>query len=128
MVTLDAMGCQRQVAETIVDAGGDFVLALKGNHPALHEAVLYLFTDGLSTGVAVERIDDHETLGKDHGRVERRQCWAIEDPQMVAYLDPDGRWPGLRTVVMVKSQRHTGELGKQETRYYVSSCRLMRSG
>lgn len=122
VVTIDAMGCQRQVAQTIVEAGGDYVLALKGNHPRLYEEVDYFFTDSLHSGWAVEQMDMHDSdVDKAHGRRERRQCWAIADPALLAYLDPTGRWPGLQSLVMIKTQRTTGAGGGRETRYYLSS-------
>lgn len=122
VVTIDAMGCQRQVAETIVAAGGDYVLALKGNHRSLYAEVDYLFTDGLQTGFAVEQLDAFDSdVDKGHGRLERRRCWAIADPEVIAYLDAERRWPGLQSVVMVKTQRTTGDSVGAQTRYYLSS-------
>jgi predicted transposase YbfD/YdcC len=121
VVTIDAIGCQRQVAQTIVEGGGDYVLALKGNQPALYEAVDYCFTDSARSGFAVARLATDTTIDKGHGRLERRECWAIEDPALVAYLDPQGRWPGLRSVVLVATQRTISTSVQRERRYYLSS-------
>jgi predicted transposase YbfD/YdcC len=121
VVTIDAIGCQRQVAQTIRQRGGDYVLALKGNQPGLYEAVDYLFTDSARSGFAVERLQTDTTLDKGHGRLERRQCWAIADPALVRYLDPEGRWPGLQSVVLVTTQRTFGTTVQRERRYYLSS-------
>jgi len=110
VVTIDAMGCQREIARHIVDAGGDYVLALKANQPELHESVKVLFTDVLDRGFVWDSMSDDRDVDGGHGRVERRQCWAIADPEVMTYLDPAGRWPGLHSVVMVKTQRITGDL------------------
>ncbi len=121
VITIDAMGCQRAIAKQIVEAGGEYVLALKGNQPALHQAVTSLFTDGLATGFTVNQLNYHRDVDGGHGRVERRECWAVADPVFTQYLDPQGRWPGLQSVVMVKTQRTTGDSVQAETRSYLSS-------
>lgn len=120
VITLDAMGCQREVAETIVAGGGDYVLALKGNQTQLHADVRDFFVDGVATGFAAP-VDVAETLEKGHGRIEKRTCWATEDAELRHYLDPDGRWAGLRSVALVQADRRIGEQRTQERRYYLSS-------
>ena len=89
VVTIDAMGCQRSIAAQIIDGGGDYVLALKANQPELLEEVIDSFT------VATTMDDTDRTFGKDHGRQETRVCETIDDPAVLAWLDPDGAWPGL---------------------------------
>jgi predicted transposase YbfD/YdcC len=121
VVSIDAIGCQREVARTITDAGGAYVLALKGNQPELYQAVTELFADPAPGGIAAETVTHDCTVDGGHGRVERRECWAATDPALIAYLDPAGRWPGLQSVVMVQSRRIIGEMTQSETRYYLSS-------
>ncbi len=120
-VTIDAMGCQTAIAAAIIEQQADYVLALKANQPVLHEAVSYLFDDAHATNQAQVAVDHHETLDKGHGRIERRQCWTIADPAVIAYLDPAGAWPGLRSVAMVTAERTIGPTVTRETRYYLSS-------
>lgn len=120
VITLDAMGCQREVAETIVRQGGDYVLALKGNQTQLHADVRDFFVDGLATGFAAP-VDQAETLEKGHGRIETRRCWATEDADLLRYLDPECRWAGARSVALVQAERRIGEERTQERRYYLSS-------
>lgn len=120
VITLDAMGCQREVAETIIAGGGDYVLALKGNQPQLHADVRDFFVDGLATGFAAS-VDQAETYEKGHGRIEKRTCWATEDADLRHYLNPDGRWAGLRSVAVVQAERRVGTDATQERRYYLSS-------
>jgi predicted transposase YbfD/YdcC len=123
-VTIDAMGCQTAIARQIKEQGADYVLALKGNHSAEHDRVRRAFTDArrdLDTPLALPDLDIATTLDKDHGRIERRRCWALGDPAHLAYVDPDGDWPGLRSVVMVESTRRIRETVTTEVRYFLSS-------
>jgi predicted transposase YbfD/YdcC len=121
VVTIDAMGCQREVARTITDRDGDYVLALKGNQPALHAAVALLFAEERDTPHPAATFDRADTVDTGHGRIDRRTCWATDDPVVRDYLDPDRRWPGLRSVAMVATERTASTGISQETRYYLSS-------
>ena len=118
IVTIDAMGCQKDIAEAITDQGADYVLALKGNQGELLADAEALF----------DRLDAHEGLYKSpgykrtsggHGRVEVRSCQAVEVAGR-GVLDAEG-WPGLRTVCRVESKRHVGGKTSTQTRYFVSS-------
>lgn len=120
IITLDAMGCQREIAETITAQGGDYVLALKGNQTQVHADVRDFFIDGLATGFAAP-VDRAETHEQGHGRIEKRTCWATEDAALLTYLDPDGRWAGLRSVALVQAERTIGATKTIEQRYYLSS-------
>jgi predicted transposase YbfD/YdcC len=123
-VTLDAIGCQREVAREVVERGGDYVLAVKQNQPALHAKVKALLDEAILDGFAgmshghVERTDDA------HGRVETRRTWVTDE---VNWLGDDllARWPGLASLAVIESVRQDlGDLtGKvtTERRYYVSS-------
>jgi len=121
VVSIDAIGCQRAVARAITAAGGDYVLALKGNQPDLHEAVQVLFGEGADDAIAAETVTHARTVDGGHGRVERRECWAAAGADLISYLDPDDRWRGLQSVVMVKTERTTRDSTHFETRYYLSS-------
>lgn len=121
VITSDAMGCQREVARTITERGGEYVLALKGNQPALHAAVTLLFAEECETPHPATTFDRAETVDTGHGRIDRRTCWATDDPVVRSYLDPDGRWPGLRSVALVVAERTTSIGASRETRYYLSS-------
>src|SRR6266536_2857102 len=87
VVTIDAMGCQTAIATQIVEQRADYVLALKDNHPLLHERVRTTFADAdvaAGTTLPLGDLAAHLTIDKDHGRIEHRRCRAIDDP---AYLD-----------------------------------------
>jgi predicted transposase YbfD/YdcC len=119
VVTLDAMGCQRGVATTVTTHGGDSVLALKGNQPELHAAVVRFFQDA-QHGTWVAPVDTATMLAKGHGRIERRTCWATDDADLIGDLDPAGRWPGFRRVAMVRAERIIEEEHTQPDRSYLS--------
>lgn len=121
IVTIDAMGCQTSIAQTISDAKGDYVLALKGNQERLANDVAALFAEAHAADFAGIAHDAYRTREKDHGRVEVRETWVISDPTHLHYVDPDGRWAGLRSIAMVRATTHSASGVSRETRYYISS-------
>ena len=121
IVTIDAMGCQKRIAYTIRDRGANYVLALKGNQPQLHEAVVETFAVEQAEGFEGCDHDFHQTVNKNHGRIETRRCWALGTSEYIRYVDPDGTWPDLRSLVMIEAQRRQGDQVTAETRYYISS-------
>jgi predicted transposase YbfD/YdcC len=121
IVTIDAMGCQTAIAQRIVDAQADYVLALKGNQERVATDVAALFTDAQAMDFRGIAHDRHRTREKDHGRVEVRETWVISDPAHLHYVDPDGHWAGLRSLVMVQATTHSAAGVSTETRYYLSS-------
>jgi len=121
IVTIDAMGCQTEITQTIIDEGADYVLALKGNQGTLHRDVQDLFAYAQENNFQDMAHDFHETTEKGHGRIEIRSHWTISEPEFVAYLNPDGAWAGFQSIGMVESERRIGEETTHETRYYISS-------
>ena len=116
IVTIDAMGCQRAIAAQIVAGAGDYVLALKANQPDLFTNVAVTFV------LATAPDASDRTVGKDHGRLEVRVCETISDPTVIAWLDPEGAWPGLRTIARVSAPRQVGTQDPTTSvRYYLSS-------
>lgn len=117
VVTIDAIGCQTGIAETIVDGGADYVLAVKDNQVTLREDVEAAFEDrGL-----FKRPDYHKTVNKGHGRIEIRQCWAVSDPDVVAHINDYKAWKGLHSLVKVTSERRVDGETSRTTRYFISS-------
>lgn len=120
IVTIDAMGCQKEIAEKIIDKDADYVLAVKGNQGSLYEDIKELFDYAQETAFA--DCDYHKTEDKGHGRIEIRECWTISDlehlEQRIRNLSD---WKDLQTIVMVKSERQVGEKRTSEARYYISS-------
>ncbi len=121
VVTVDAMGCQREIARTIRARGADYALALKANHPQLAADVAGIVADALGPNAGGYTVGYHETLEKGHGRVERRRCWTIAEPRVVAWLDPGGAWADLRTIAVVEGTRRIGGETEAERRTYLSS-------
>lgn len=120
-VTIDAMGCHKEIAKEITEKGADYILALKQNQRQLYDDVTDTF-DQLRQS-EFSQIDHGfcETLEKGHGRIEKRRCWAVSDPAHIDYVNEAGEWTKLRSLAMVESERtENGETATQ-TRYYVSS-------
>ena len=120
-VTIDAIGCQKEIAATVTDRGADYVLALKQNQPQLYDDVTEMFDQAKRTGFSDLPHHFSETVGKGHGRIEKRRCWAVSDPDHLGYVNDRNEWVSLRTLVMVESERT--DIGKTstQTRYYISS-------
>lgn len=120
-VTLDAMGCQTDIARTIIDRQADYVLAVKGNQPWLAEDLADFFTDAQALAYADLAHTTARTVDSAHGRLEIRPVWASDDPDACWYVAPQQRWPGLRSVVLVEAERHLGSASSRQPRYYISS-------
>ena len=118
IITIGAMGCQREIAKQIVDKEADYVLALKGNQGSLREDVELFATEQKANDFKDTLISRHETVDGDHGRIETRNYTVLHD---VSWLQERHDWPGLRGVVMVESTRETGDKIEKETRFYITS-------
>lgn len=121
-VTIDALGGQAAIAAPIVAQGGDDVLALKDNHPPLHEEVRHTCAQARADAFAVSAPGDHDharTVDKGHGRLEIRRHWTLHDPDLLAYLDPEGRWAGFGGIGLVEAERHAGDTVTVEQRHYL---------
>jgi len=121
IVTIDAMGTHADIAAQISDKGAAYVLALKGNQGRLEGDVQALFADAHGVDYAGIAHSYSRDVDGGHGRIEVRETWAITDPAYLAYVDPPGAWPELRSLVMVRAERRVGEKTSVERRYYLSS-------
>lgn len=121
IVTIDAMGCQREIAQQIVEAGADYVLAVKENQGRLYEDVRDLFDGAQAFGFEGVPHERSASLNKGHGRIERRECWSVADEASLAYLRDRHRWAGLQAVAKVTAQRDLGGNVAVQTRYYITS-------
>ena len=125
-VTIDAMGCQTEIAKTIVDGGGQYLLAVKDNQPTLRQDIAATFTE--AADARVRTIDEQprpvvaifEEVDKGHGRVEKRTVALCSD---LAWLGTADRWPGLSYVVQVTRERTVlaNEKTSTEIAYYIGS-------
>ncbi len=148
IITIDAMGCQTEIAQQIVDGDADYLLAVKSNQGELYGNIQDLFQMAAQEGAAQEgsaqegslaeepayhRPDYHRQVDKGHGRLETRECWVITDPAELAYVDPHRRWPGLKSVAKVcyrrgvhpqapqQAPRQAPQDPPSEVRYYICS-------
>lgn len=118
IVTIDAMGTQKAIATEICNADADYVLALKGNHGKMHEEVGAFLRDARARGFAGVAHGFHETVEKDHGRIETRRYWITE---AIHWFEDRGQWEGLRSVGMVERIRETGGVATRETAFHLCS-------
>lgn len=117
-VTIDALGCQKEIARQIRDQKGHYVLALKGNQSGLEQDMRELFERGIDTDFAGLKCQECKTQETGHGRIEERTCHVTEIPQD----HPQRRvWKDLRTLVVVTRCRTRDQIETWETRLYVSS-------
>lgn len=108
------MGCQKNIAETIINKGADYVLALKGNQSKLYDDVKLFFQDYLKTDIN----NQYETTDGDHGRIEIRLYWTTSD---IKWLQGKESWKNINTIGMVQRERQVGEDISIEKSYYISS-------
>ena len=118
VVTIDAMGCQKEIAKTITEQGADYVLALKDNHPTLSEAVTLFLNDARDTAFADIAHAYHETVDGEHGRIETRRYWITSE---IEWLGAKGSWANRQSVGMVEARREIGETVQIDTRYFLTS-------
>jgi predicted transposase YbfD/YdcC len=124
IITIDAMGCQRDIAQKIIDKKADYVLALKGNQGSLREDVEVFAAEQKIAGFKDAEISHDQTVDGDHGRIETRTTTVIHD---VTWLQERHEWPGLKAIVMVESTREHGDKLERETRFYITSLVLLAS-
>jgi predicted transposase YbfD/YdcC len=118
IVTIDAMGCQTEIAAQIISQEADYVLSLKGNQGLLHEAVAAYFEWAAESNFKGLEDESCRTLEKDHGRIEERRCWVTED---TGWFREKAGWAGLRSFIMVEVERQvTGQAATVERRYFIS--------
>ncbi len=120
IVTLDAMGCQTDIAEQIVEQGGDYIVRVKGNQGQLQDDLQDLFAGCEEVNFADVPHGYHQTIGKGHGRIEIRECWTLTDEQYLNYLPQRDNWRDLRTVVKVRRERRIGDETQCDIGYYIS--------
>lgn len=121
VVTVDAMGCQVEVAKVVREQKGDYMLQIKNNQPTLHADAKQLFDWALNPALPRDqRIPwvESETCDGEHGRIERRRCVGIEDLDGIETLD---RWPDAQSLWMIESERNVGDETSLERRFYLSS-------
>lgn len=116
IVTIDAMGCQREIVEQIIKSKADYVLSLKGNQGTLHQDIKLIFSDdGLLKELDISK---GQTVDGGHGRIETRTCRALKIPEALSRAH---QWPGLKTIIEIDSIREHKDHCTREKRYYIAS-------
>jgi predicted transposase YbfD/YdcC len=118
VVTIDAMGCQKEIAEVVREKGADYLFGLKGNHPTLQAEVRCAFDEQTCTELAQSSETFHEAADKGHGRNELRRTWVLRD---LTWLSRAGDWRDLKTLVLVEAHRTRKDVTSVERRVYISS-------
>jgi predicted transposase YbfD/YdcC len=110
IVTIDAMGCQTNIAKTIIEEEADYILAVKDNQKKLHKEIQDTFF--------LYKCESFETLEKDHGRIETRNCSIIKNLKGISAVE---NWSGLKSIIKIESKQEINNVISEETRYYISS-------
>lgn len=119
IVTIDALGCQREIAARSVEKEADYVLAVKANQGTLYEDVVQYFACALEDKFQQTVYSSYETVDGEHGRIEVRRYYATDD---IAWLSQRAEWEGLQSIAMVERERTIrGEETSRERSYYISS-------
>lgn len=118
IVTLDAMGCQKRIAEQIIKQDGDYILALKGNQDGLYTETMDYFQNALEDNFNGLEWDYHETQDKNHGRLEIRRYWTVKVSKAFKGYS---KWKNLNCIGMVEAERDDGKNASTEYRLYITS-------
>ena len=118
IITIDAMGCQRAIAQKIIEKKADYVFGLKGNRGSLREDVELFISEQRAKNFVDTEISRAETIDADNGRIETRITTVIHD---TGWLRKRHGWPGLNAIAMVESSRETNGVIEKDTRFYITS-------
>lgn len=118
IVSIDAMGTQKEIANQIIDKKANYVLALKGNHSRLHDDIRLFLKAEIGKTKDSKITDSYEEIDKGHGRIEHRMCYVSDQ---LHWLEQRKQWRDLKTVIMVESRVSVGEQTTTEQRYFISS-------
>jgi len=124
IVSIDAMGCQKEIAAQIIRQKGDYLLALKGNQGNLHEEVKTFFTAAREEDFKNITVDSHQDIDAGHGRIETRKTYVINIEQYKKSLPSISEWKKLTHIVMVESLREGHDFKTADTRFYITSASL----
>ena len=122
IITIDAMGCQKDIAEQIVKRKADYLLALKGNQGHFHEEVTSFLTWAKEANFKSVEHDFHEEIDAGHGRVETRRAYAIDFKNYKKFMPEGEKWKKLTSIIMVETIREGRDFRTMDTRLYISSC------
>lgn len=121
IVTIDAIGTQTKIAAQIIKQDADYLLPVKENQTHLLEDIALFFELAEKDGFAKVGHSYHRTVDNNHGRMEIRECWAIDGADNLDFLRGAAEWPGLQTIVRIRSERRLKRKTEVKTRYFITS-------
>ena len=121
IVTIDAIGTQTNIAQTVIEANADYVLSVKDNQGHLFEDISVLFAVDQAQDFKYASFEYIKTVAKGHGRIDVRECWSTSNPEYLNLIRNVQNWAGLQSIAMVICTRIIGEKQTMHVRYYISS-------
>lgn len=123
IITIDAMGCQREIAEEIIEKKADYILAVKGNQEKLEEAIKNTFNDAIKKDFEGIKYSTHKSNDKNHGRTEVRTCYVLPILYLLGASEFKKKWKNLKSIILVISERTVNGKTTVEHRFYISSLK-----
>jgi predicted transposase YbfD/YdcC len=121
IVTIDEIGTQTEIAQTIVDAQAGYALSVKENQGHLFEDIAYLFTVDQAQHFKYAALDYAKTTNSGHGRIDIRECWSTSNPEYLKLIRNVENWAGLHSIAMIISSRIIGDVQTRHVRYYITT-------
>ena len=121
LVTIDAIGTQTSIAQTIIAAQADYVLSVKENQGNLFEDISVLFAVDQVQNFKYASFEYQKTTNKGHGRIDVRECWSTSNPEYLNLIRNVQNWTGLKSIAMVVCTRIIDHKETKHVRFYISS-------
>jgi predicted transposase YbfD/YdcC len=121
IVTIDAIGTQTAIAQTIIEAQADYALSVKENQGHLYEDISVLFAVDQAQNFKYASLEYAKTTNKDHGRIEVRECWSTSNPEYLNLIRDKQNWVGLKSIAMIVCTRVIDGKETRRVRFYISS-------
>ena len=123
IVSIDAIGTQKEIISTILEQGGDYLLTVKQNQGTLYDLIDFAFNIDYENEFKDVPYDYAKKVEKSHGRIETRECWVTSDPEYIAYIDPKGNWEKLKSLAIIKATRVIEGESSSQIRYFIASVK-----
>jgi predicted transposase YbfD/YdcC len=123
IVSIDAIGTQKEIISSILEQGGDYLLTVKHNQGTLYAQIDQTFSVDDENEFKDAPYDYAKKVEKSHGRIEIRECWVTSDPEYIDYINPEGSWQKLRSLAIVKATRVIEAEASSQIRFFISSVK-----
>ena len=124
IISIDAIGTQKEIVSTILERGGDYLLAVKQNQGALYDLIDFTYSVDCDNDFKDAPYDYVKKVNKAHGRIETRECWITSDPEYLNFIDPDGSWHSLKSLAIIKATRVNENETSSQIRFFISSIEV----